>query len=214
LSSGGFALALRNPCSCRTRLEEKFRIRNNEDLADALEMRISKLKTLTDISSADSFIPEILHLLLELSDKPLTKSRLSDLKELQPSPPPRALTWDDIIADDPLEGEIWDDVDFGAESSDAWSENEVEYLPIRERLKAKKEPEIPENKRKRKPDAEGEHEKEFNYRVAGVEAFMVDGDRKGLQSLKETQYWACKVDAIDSEVDVALSGAAGRTWNP
>lgn len=65
---------------------------------------------------------EILHLLLELSNKPVSTSRVADLElikvidpEIQPP-----LKWRDLVAEDPLlrEKSIWRNVDFGADSSD------------------------------------------------------------------------------------------------
>jgi gamma-tubulin complex component 5 len=68
------------------------------------------------------WIPEILHLLLELSDRPLANSKLEDLdllKEPEPDEGPK-LRWQDLRAEDPLlrEKSIWANVDFGAEDSD------------------------------------------------------------------------------------------------
>jgi gamma-tubulin complex component 5 len=63
----------------------------------------------------------VLHLLLELSDKPLSKTRLQELdllKEPEEEKGP-ALRWDDLADEDPLlrEEEVWRNVDFGEESS-------------------------------------------------------------------------------------------------
>ena len=98
-------------------LEEKFRVYNEDPLADALRERLDKLAK-KDIRWA----PEILHLLLELSNKPVAYSKLGDLDLLEESEPevqPR-LRWDDLIREDPsLQGQdLWKNVDFGAESSD------------------------------------------------------------------------------------------------
>lgn len=98
-------------------LEEKFRVYNEDPLADALKERLDELaKTET------KWTPEILHLLLELSDKPASKSRLTNLellKEPEPDTGP-VLKWKDLAAEDPLlrEKSVWKNVDFGAESSD------------------------------------------------------------------------------------------------
>lgn len=66
--------------------------------------------------------PEILHLLLELSNKPLANSKLEDLDflkepEVDTGPP---LQWMELARGDPLlrDKKIWKNVDFGAESSD------------------------------------------------------------------------------------------------
>lgn len=78
---------------------------NEDPLADALRERLDTIARLSVKLS-----PEILHLLLELSDKPVFKSRLRDLdflKEPEPDTGP-ALKWKDLIADDPeLQGRLW-----------------------------------------------------------------------------------------------------------
>lgn len=98
-------------------LEEKFRVYNEDPLADALRERIDKLS-----KEEIKWAPEILHLLLELSDRPLSKSKLEDLDfliepELNIEPP---LRWKDLAAEDPLlrDKNIWKNVDFSADSSD------------------------------------------------------------------------------------------------
>lgn len=98
-----------------TGLEEKFRVLNNEELADALQ---SRLRELSHIS--DKWTPEVLSLLLQLSDQPAKNSKIEDLALLKPEPLPSPLTWAEIIADDPLDNRdgLWDDVDFAANESD------------------------------------------------------------------------------------------------
>jgi gamma-tubulin complex component 5 len=86
-------------------------------LADALKERLNILAKLEV-----KWAPEILHLLLELSDRPVEKSKLENLDFLkEPEPDPgRTLKWEDLIAEDPLlrDKSVWQNVDFGAESSD------------------------------------------------------------------------------------------------
>ncbi|KAB8303642.1 hypothetical protein EYC80_005036 [Monilinia laxa] len=98
-------------------LDEKFRVYNEDILADALKERLQKLPQLKL-----KWTSEILHLLLELSNKPVSTSRVEDLElikvvdpEIQPP-----LKWRDLVAEDPLlrEKSIWRNVDFGADSSD------------------------------------------------------------------------------------------------
>ena len=56
-------------------------------------------------------------MLLHLSYRPIDNVKLSDLDGLEPPPPPKELTWEDILADDPLEdGELWDQIDYGRDS--------------------------------------------------------------------------------------------------
>lgn len=96
-------------------LEEKFRVLNNEELADALQIRLKELSR-----RSDKWTPEVLSLLLQLSDQPAKESRLEDLDLLKPQPQPSPLTWSDIIAEDPLDNRdgLWDNVDFAADGSD------------------------------------------------------------------------------------------------
>jgi gamma-tubulin complex component 5 len=135
---------------------------------------------------------------------------------LIPSSPPKELTWADIIAEEPLEGEIWDDVDFGAESSDAWSGDEVSVLPIRERLRrAGEEVKSSSNskrRRRRRVDDDSSDDEE-KYRAMGVDGFVVEGNNEGLETLKSAQYWQRKVEGTEKEVDVALGAATNCRLN-
>jgi gamma-tubulin complex component 5 len=86
-------------------------------LADALRKRLNILSKL-DVKWA----PEILHLLLELSDRPVTNSKLEDidfLKDPEPDTGP-PLKWADLVAEDPelWDKKVWRNLDFGAESSE------------------------------------------------------------------------------------------------
>ncbi|KAI9647392.1 hypothetical protein NHQ30_003777 [Ciborinia camelliae] len=98
-------------------LDEKFRVYNEDPLADALKERLQRLPELKL-----KWTSEILHLLLELSNKPVSTSRIEDLeliKVVDPEIEP-PLKWRDLVAEDPLlrEKSIWRNVDFGADSSD------------------------------------------------------------------------------------------------
>ncbi|KAI7544434.1 hypothetical protein KC331_g6814 [Hortaea werneckii] len=94
-------------------LAEKFTVRNREDLSDALQARLKELPT------QSKWLPEILALLLELSDRPLEKTKIEDLDALsKPADLPPELSWKDILAEDPLDEDgIWDDVERGYHSS-------------------------------------------------------------------------------------------------
>lgn len=106
-------------------LEEKFVVFNKDPLADALRTRLDELAR-----TPSQWTPEILALLLALSDRPVQNTNLSIL---DPADGDRAavpqLTWADIIADDPLNEEgIWDDVSFASDSDadyDSVSEDSV-----------------------------------------------------------------------------------------
>lgn len=107
-------------------LVEKFSVLNREDLAEALEERLQELPT------NSRWMPEYLSLLLELSDKPAEKTQLDDvLHANKPDVQEPDLTWNDILADDPLdEPDIWDDIDRGYHSSeDDQLEHDVDSEP-------------------------------------------------------------------------------------
>jgi gamma-tubulin complex component 5 len=97
-------------------LEEKFRIYDEDDLADALRRRLDEL-----VSRATKWAPEILYLLLELSDKPVQNAKLEYLDFPKPpddklGPP---LKWEDLAAEDPLlrDKHVWSNIDYTADSS-------------------------------------------------------------------------------------------------
>ena len=134
--------ALRDPRAGRTNqfdvsnrlegLQEKFRIVNNDELADALALRLDELS-----QTSMKWAPEVLSLLLQLSDQPAQKSDLRGLEGLKRPDPTTPLTWTDILADDPLDNKegLWDDVDFAAESSD----DEPDVTPDRSTLSERTE---------------------------------------------------------------------------
>lgn len=94
-------------------LDEKCRIKDRDDLADALQLRLQKLEGITN-----KFKPEFLSLLLQLSDRPLENTRVEALDLLKPPCPPPQLTWNEILEEDPYSDEdIWKDIDYAIESS-------------------------------------------------------------------------------------------------
>jgi gamma-tubulin complex component 5 len=94
-------------------LVEKFAVLNRDDLSDALQERLEELPT------ESKWLPEILELFLSLSNRPVEKTAPDALATLYATEhPDEQLTWEDIVADDPLdESEIWDDVERGYHSS-------------------------------------------------------------------------------------------------
>lgn len=165
----------------------------------------------------------MLSLLLLISDRPLEHSRLADLAALVPAEAPRGvLTWADIIAADPLSGEEWrDDVDFGAESSDEWSDGGVSAQRMREEIIGERK--LEEEGRKRRRCGGGEDEDD-GYEDGNddcdnddndgkgpdaVEGFMVSGDQEGLGELKKAQYWDQVIRPVDGEVDVSVGFGGG-----
>lgn len=106
-------------------LDEKFRVKGRDDLADALALRLSKFEQIPG-----KFKPEFLSLLLQLADRPLENSNVKALELLRPPSPPPPLTWADILLDDPYsDDEIWKDIDYTGGSS------EDEVIPVRKEKK-------------------------------------------------------------------------------
>lgn len=105
-------------------LEERLRVMNRDGLADALGDRMGLLSSL-DLK----WLPDVLHFLLELSDKPVQKTKLIDLDLLKaPEEVPKAvLTWDEILKEDGWDSDrhLWDDVDFRNDSSDGEFETDL-----------------------------------------------------------------------------------------
>jgi gamma-tubulin complex component 5 len=95
-------------------LEEKFRVLNRDDLADALDKRVKEINL-----RQSKWIPEYLSLLLLLSDRPTENSDVGALELLRPPTPPEELTWKQILDEDPYsDEEIWKDIDYGGDSSE------------------------------------------------------------------------------------------------
>lgn len=96
-------------------LEEKFRVLNNDELADALKLRLQELAP-----KSDRWTPEVLSLLLQLSDQPAKRTKIEDLDLLKPEPLPSPLTWSQVIAEDPFDNQdgTWDIPNFAADGSD------------------------------------------------------------------------------------------------
>ena len=115
-------------------LVEKFAVRNHDDVAEALDTSLQKLGPITGAK----FRPDVLSLLLLLSNRPVenatnTLDQLEKEKGLmqdrENAKQAESVNWKEILAEESLEGQggIWDDIDFGAHTS----ENEDEPLSLR-----------------------------------------------------------------------------------
>ncbi|CAG8283483.1 unnamed protein product [Penicillium olsonii] len=97
-------------------LQEKFQVLNRDELAEALQGRLSELET-----QRNSWLPEILSLLLQLSDRPALLSTVQPPGENTKVPQAKeSLSWSDIKEEGTAfnDEEIWEEVDFAADSSD------------------------------------------------------------------------------------------------
>ncbi|KAG0136174.1 hypothetical protein HOY82DRAFT_599334 [Tuber indicum] len=153
-------------------LEEKFRVCNLDDLANAWRSRLAELPFPTS-----SFNPKIPSLFLTLSDRPLQNSEISDLGLLVKPDAPKELTWEDIIADNLMEGEIWKDMDFGAESSNEWSGNGYTRPRSRDEFVESLRNQAKDRRKKTPSIGDGETSA---FNISGVEEFTVQGDKRGL----------------------------------
>lgn len=96
-------------------LQEKFQVLNRDDLADGLRARLEELN-----EHRSSWFPEILSLLLQLSDRPAQFSSLDKLEELKPQSPEKPLSWNDLDVSGSAycDDGIWEDVNFTVEPSE------------------------------------------------------------------------------------------------
>ncbi|KAE9962365.1 hypothetical protein BLS_000426 [Venturia inaequalis] len=146
-------------------LVEKFSILNRDDLSEALAARLNELRNV----STDKWTPEILSLFLNLSDRPVENSSLEALNLIRPpSPPPPSISWEEIVADDPLTGELWADETY----STASSEDELETLPAAKASRA--------------------GQKSKSKTPAGIELpteLLLQVEDEHLKAAKAAQYW-------------------------
>lgn len=104
--------------------EERFRVIGRDGLADALSARLEALN-----AHQTKWTPDILRFLLELSDQPAHKSKLSDLDLLYESETEDApkLTWDEIAKEDGWlqDRATWRNVDYSPSSDDEADDHDL-----------------------------------------------------------------------------------------
>jgi len=154
-------------------LEEKFIVLDREDLAKAFKVRLDEFARIPN-----KFSPEFLALLLELVDNPIANSSVKALELCRPPPPEPELTWDDIVADDPLNEEgLWDDIDYGVASS----EDEFDDIPITPKSSA----------RTRRNQAS-----EVDEDLVVIEDVTYPMDEEILQDIQKAQFWRERVPGV------------------
>lgn len=97
-------------------LQEKFQVVHRDELAHALHERLVELE-----GFRNAWLPELLSLLLQLSDRPVQNSKIEDLQRpTQTLTEPQTLSWSDLNTQDTAFSteDIWEEVDFAANSSD------------------------------------------------------------------------------------------------
>ncbi|KAL1799031.1 hypothetical protein ACET3X_003068 [Alternaria dauci] len=165
-------------------LDEKFRIKNRDDLADALQTRLQKLEGYTN-----KYKPEFLSLLLQLADRPLENTQVEALELLRPPSPPPPLTWAEILADDPYSDEdIWKDIDYGVDSSGD------EKAP----KKRRKAPSTP-------PTSFDEDD------TFDPETCVMSTDKDLVSKLEEAQFWTSSADMDSNDMCITELQAVRET---
>ncbi|KAF9891559.1 hypothetical protein FE257_004028 [Aspergillus nanangensis] len=96
-------------------LQEKFQVLNRDELADTLRTRLTELEV-----HRDPWLPEVLSLFLQLADRPAQLSKIDRIEIFQPKSDAEPLSWTDLDVSGSAycEEDIWEPVDFGAESSE------------------------------------------------------------------------------------------------
>ncbi|KAK1237649.1 hypothetical protein MKX07_006777 [Trichoderma sp. CBMAI-0711] len=96
-------------------LEERFRVNNRDDLADAFRDSLDRLE-----EHESKWHPEILALLLELSDQPTFKTKLSDLDAVRQREERQAqvFSWEDVAREDGWDEDelLWQTIDYSRDS--------------------------------------------------------------------------------------------------
>ncbi|KAF2125319.1 hypothetical protein P153DRAFT_425751 [Dothidotthia symphoricarpi CBS 119687] len=167
-----------------TGLDEKFRVKNRDDLADALRLRLQKLEETTG-----KFKPEFLSLLLQLSDRPLENTKVEALELLRPPSPPLPETWAEIIQEEPYsDEEIWKDIDYAEESSG--------------------DEQVPKEREKPKPKPPHSFEEDDLY---DPESCVVTIDVASVQELEVAQFWKMTPSERGAKVQITELQAIRET---
>lgn len=90
---------------------EKFAILGREDIAEPLE------KILPYVLSQDANV-EILTMLLALSDRPIETVEFDESKFVVKEVEEKGITWEEILADEPLEGDHWNEPEYSGSDED------------------------------------------------------------------------------------------------
>ncbi|KAJ5992181.1 hypothetical protein N7451_007905 [Penicillium sp. IBT 35674x] len=148
-------------------LQEKFQVVNRDELAGALRGRLVELE-----NYRSNWTPEILSLLLQLSDRPAALAKLDNLsKPIQP-PAEESLSLSDLksLGGAFSEEDIWEQVDFTADSSD----DELASISSEE-----SRPRAP-------PRTPSLSEQDY---VIPDEVFVSGEDRELIASIEKVQFW-------------------------
>lgn len=149
-------------------MQEKFQVFNRDELAGALRSRLTELEVYRA-----TWHPEILSLLLQLSDRPAQLSKLESLpRSAAAAAEDVSLSWSDLNAQGAAYSneDIWEEVDFAAESS------EDDLLSI---SSGKPSPQI-------LPDTPSGPAQDY---VVPDDVFLSGEDEELIASIEKAQFW-------------------------
>ncbi|KAF1943983.1 hypothetical protein EJ02DRAFT_372526 [Clathrospora elynae] len=165
-------------------LDEKFRVKSRDDLADALQTRLQKLEGYTN-----KFKPDLLSLLLLLADRPLENTQVEALELLRSASPPPPLTWSEILQEDPYsDDDIWKDIDYAGDSSG--------------------DEKTPKKRGKLQSPPSTNFDDDDTY---DPESCVTSPDRHLVTKLEEVQFWKSIADENDADVDITELQAIRET---
>ncbi|CAD6500439.1 BgTH12-07616 [Blumeria graminis f. sp. triticale] len=151
-------------------LDEKFRVYGQDFLANALYDQRRKIEEISP-----QWAPEILHFILELSERSpttLTHGDIALAREL-PSEPTPPLRWEDLRLEDPLLRDeiVWQNVSFSDESTDGEDE-------FRDSVNSTEGPDKVQN-----------YSRGDNSYIRLEDFEVKTNDQKGFQEVIDSQFW-------------------------
>ncbi|KAL9102015.1 MAG: hypothetical protein Q9163_002791 [Psora crenata] len=167
------------------RLAEKSRILNRDDLADALENRVTELSHVSN-----EWTPEALSLLLQLSHRMTHESHVESLTQVEPKASTPPSTWADADDEGSLAEDtgLWRNIDFADGSSGEGSD-------VENKQSEESEDEL---------DSMSPISEDLNLKL---QRLIVPPDRTKSSLLPVNQYWKTKTGVYWNGIAVAANGA-------
>ncbi|EAW14832.1 putative gamma-tubulin complex component GCP5 [Aspergillus clavatus NRRL 1] len=167
-------------------LQEKFQVLNKDELADALRVRLTELE-----EYRNSWFPEILSLLLQLSNRPALLSELSRLPKRQPEGVVERLSWSELDASGSAycDDDIWECIDYGADSS----EEDDELISS-----GRSDASVPQTL----PSSPIPSDEEYDI---PDEVFLPDADQDFIVAIKDAQFWRAENQGVFTQARSASS---------
>ena len=114
---------------------QKFAVLGRDDIAEPLE------RILPYVLGQDANV-EILTLILALSDRPVDAAEFDESKFLVEKETEKGITWEEIIAEEPLLGDHWKEPDYeGSEEDEDWVYETTSNVIEEEHVRVEEKPE-------------------------------------------------------------------------